>query len=93
MGKAFDDAITQVGKCIRGGMKAVSGEPAKPYLLKLEGDLKAERERAVQRGIVDREWLQSTVRQLVEWVPESELTLIAAMGRIARVGPTTPPKP
>lgn len=84
MGKAFDAAITQVGKCVRAGMKAVGGESAEPYLQKLEGELKAERERALQRGTVDREWFQNTVRWLVEWVPETELTLIAALGQIVR---------
>ena len=90
---AFDAAIGQVAKCLRAGMKTVGGETAQPYLEKLEQELEAERDRALKRGSVDREWFQTVVRQLVEWVPESELTLIAAMGRIARVRPTTPPKP
>jgi hypothetical protein len=42
---------------------------------------------ALVRGAVDREWFQRTVRDLVEWVPETELTLIAALGRIARTAP------
>ena len=45
------------------------------------------RDRAIQRGSVDREWIQKTVRWMVEWVPDSDLTLIAAIGRIARGGP------
>jgi hypothetical protein len=65
-------------------MKAVSGEPAAAYLLELEEDLRRERTRALARGSVDREWVQTVVRRLVEWVPETELTLIAALGRIAR---------
>ena len=89
LAKAFDAAITQVGKCVRAEMKAVGGESAEPYLQKLEGELKAERERAMQRGAIDREWFQTTVRWLVEWVPETELTLIAALGQIARAAPTT----
>jgi hypothetical protein len=86
---AFDAAITQSRKCIRAGMKAIGGEPAGPLLEKLEEDLKLERARALERGAVDREWFQRTVRDLVEWVPETELTLIAALGRIARTAPTT----
>jgi hypothetical protein len=46
-----------------------------------------ELESALERGAVDREWFQRTVRDLVEWVPETELTLIAALGRIARTAP------
>jgi hypothetical protein len=89
LAKAFDAAITQVGKRVRAGMKAVGGESAEPYLHKLEEELKAERERAMQRGAVDREWFQKTVRWLVEWVPETELTLIAALGQIARAAPSS----
>jgi hypothetical protein len=86
---AFDAAITQSRKCIRAGMKAIGGEPAGPLLEKLEEELKLERARARGRGAVDREWFKNTVRGLVEWVPETELTLIAALGRIARAAPTT----
>jgi hypothetical protein len=86
---AFDAAIAQIRKCERTGMKAVGGESAQPYLDKLEGELRAERERALERGAIDGQWFQTTVRWLVEWVPETELTLIAALGRIARVTPTT----
>jgi hypothetical protein len=68
-------------------MKAIGGEPAGPLLEKLEEEFKLERARALERGAVDREWFQGTVRDLVEWVPETELTLIAALGRIARTAP------
>jgi hypothetical protein len=42
---------------------------------------------SLERGSVDREWFQRTVRWVVEWVPDTELTLIAALGRIARAAP------
>jgi hypothetical protein len=85
---AFDAAITQARKCIKAGMTAVGGEAAGPYLRKLEEELKLERARALQRGAVDREWFRKTLRWLVEWVPETELTLVAALGRIARATST-----
>lgn len=69
-------------------MKTLAGEPAASHLEKLEEELKLERARALARGAVDREWFQRTVRDLIEWVPETELTLIAALGRIARAAPT-----
>ena len=69
-------------------MTAVGGEAPSPYLRKLEEELRLERARALERGAVDREWFQETVRWLVEWVPETELTLVAALGRIARATPT-----
>lgn len=82
---AFDAAITQARKCIKAGMTAVGGEAASPYLQKLEEELKAERAKALERGGIDREWFQKTVRWVVEWVPETEPALIAALGRIVRV--------
>ena len=83
---AFDAAITAAGKCAKAGMTAVGGGCATAHLKKLEDELKLERARALARGSVDTEWFQKTVRWLIEWIPETELTLIAALGRIARAG-------
>lgn len=90
LASAFDAAIGQVRKCISNRMKAVGGETAEPYLVKLADELKLERARALERGTVDREWFQATVRWLVEWVPETELALIASLGRIVRATPDRP---
>jgi hypothetical protein len=84
---AFDAALGQVAKCIRAKMPAVGGESAESYLRKLESELKVERSRTLERGTVDRDWFQTTVRWLVEWVPETELGLIASFGSIARAAP------
>ena len=88
---AFDAAIGQARKCVKAGMVAVGGEAAGPYLQKLEEELALERDRALERGTIDKEWFQKTVRWLVEWVPETELALIAALGRIARATPSITP--
>ena len=87
MESAFDAAIKQTQKSIKGGMRAVGGESAVTYLEKLEKELKVERAKALERGAVDREWFQRTVRWLIEWAPETEAALIAALGRIARAAP------
>jgi hypothetical protein len=84
---AFDAAIVQTRKCLKGGMKTIGGESAAPYLEKLREELTLERTRALKRGSVDREWFQKTVRGLIEWAPETELSLVAALGRIARAAP------
>ncbi|HZF72700.1 MAG TPA: hypothetical protein VEZ51_04675 [Gemmatimonadaceae bacterium] len=84
---AFDAAIAEVQKSIKVGMTTIGGESATAYLQQLDDELKAERRRAVERGLVDREWFQTTIRGLVEWVPETELSLIAALGRIVRSAP------
>jgi hypothetical protein len=68
-------------------MKASDGSSAKPQLEKLERELKEQRMIALEQGKVDREWFQKTVRWVVEWVPDDELTLVAALGRIVRAAP------
>jgi hypothetical protein len=81
---AFDAALTEVRKCKSAGMIAIDGNSAAAYLEKLSDELAAERARAIERGAVDQEWFRRTVRWLVEWLPETDLTLIAALGRIIR---------
>ncbi|HEY4734869.1 MAG TPA: hypothetical protein VIH53_10015 [Gemmatimonadaceae bacterium] len=88
---AFDEAIAQARKCLAAGMTTINGDDAQPQLEHLAGELSVERERALERRAIDRVWVQKTVRWLVEWTPESDLTLIAALGRIARVAPTVKP--
>jgi hypothetical protein len=84
---AFDAAIAQTRKSLKAGMKTIAGEPAAAHLEKLQQELTLERARALERGGLDREWFQKTVRDLIEWAPETELSLVAALGRIARASP------
>jgi hypothetical protein len=81
---AFDAAISQTRKCIALGMTTSGGQDAGSLLEKLQQELERERQRALDAANIDRVWIQRTIRWLVEWVPESDLTLIAALGRIAR---------
>jgi len=84
---AFDAAIAQTQKCIETGMMTARGEEARSLLEKLEQELERQRERAVDFGTIDHDWFRQTIRSLVEWLPETELTLIAALGRIVRATP------
>ena len=68
-------------------MKTSDGRSAQPQLEQLERELKKQRATALEQGKVDREWVQKTVRWVVEWVPDDELTLVAALGRIVRAAP------
>lgn len=81
---AFDAALTHVTRLIRTDMKTADGNSARTQLEELEKQLKRERAKAVERRTIDREWFQKTVRWVVEWVPDDELTLVAALGAIAR---------
>jgi hypothetical protein len=89
--EAFQNAIAVIRNCRAAGMTCVDGSSAAANLDRLEHDLVDERSQALERGSMDKDWFQKTVRWLVEWVPETELTLIAALGRIARAKPSTTP--
>ena len=89
LGKAFDAALAHVERLIRTDMKMADGHSARTKLEELERQLKRERVNAMERRAVDREWFQKTVRWVVEWVPDDELTLIAALGAIARAAPSS----
>jgi hypothetical protein len=65
----------------------MDGDSARAELEKLERELRVQRDEALKRGSVDRDWFQQTVRWVTEWVPDTEITLIAALGRIARAVP------
>ena len=83
---AFDHALQQVDRAIAAGMPTATGEPAAPELARLRTALVTAREAAVARGHVDRDWVRDTVRAVAAWTPESELSLLAALGGIARAG-------
>jgi hypothetical protein len=82
---AFDAAIEQVQRAISAGLTADDGRSITDKLGQLEFRLRNERASAIERRGVDREWVQKTIRWVVEWVPESDLTILAALGRIARL--------
>jgi len=50
----------------------------------LLASLRAEESAARERGAVDAEWVRRTVREVAAWAPEDDLSLLAALGLIAR---------
>jgi len=88
---AFDLALARVERLLANDMKTVKGVSARSQLEKLEKELKHERTLALQRETVDRVWVQRTVRWVVEWVPDKELALLAALGAIVRAAPADLP--
>jgi hypothetical protein len=90
LGAAFDRAITQVDRALAAGMHTATGESATPELARLRAALLAERAAAVARGGVDRAWVRDTVRAVAAWTRDSELSLLAALGGIARAGGSPP---
>jgi hypothetical protein len=84
---AFDAALTRVRRSIAADLKTVTGDSARPQLERLERELRAQRDQALERGTIDRKWFQKTVRWVTEWAPDMEITLIASLGRIVRAVP------
>ncbi len=84
---AFAAALRHIERSLAGGMKTIDGDSARPQLEKLERELRLQRDQARNRGSVDRDWCQQTVRWVTEWVPDTEIALIAALGRIVRAAP------
>lgn len=80
---AFEAALEQVTRVAAAGFAPGIAE----QLRQLDFRLRAERVEALERGTVDREWVRKTIRWVVEWMPETDLTVIAALGRIARLAP------
>jgi hypothetical protein len=87
---AYEAALRHVERSLATGMKTVDGDSARLQLEKLEEDLKVQRDQTRARGTVDHDWFQQTVRWVTEWVPDTEIALIAALGRIVRAVPPTP---
>jgi hypothetical protein len=88
---AFNAALTHVKRSLAAGLETIDGSSAKPQLERLERELRVQRDLALEHGSVDRDWFQRTVRWVTEWVPETEISLIAALGRIVRATPGTAP--
>jgi len=84
---AFDAARHQVRRAVAAGLVNLKGESAREQLEQLEFRLQTERAKAIQRGSVDLDWVQKTIRWTVEWAPESDITILASLGRIARLAP------
>ncbi len=86
LGSAFDAALRQVDRALADGLRTRDGAPAADRLAALRTRLEAEREGALRRGSADPEWVRRIVREVAGWTPDTELALIAALGRIARAG-------
>ena len=81
---ALDAALRQVDRALAADMRTRAGDSARPQLEQLRTELRARRDAAAETASVDAHWLRDTVRSVAGWAPDTELTLIAALGAIAR---------
>ena len=82
--KAFEAALGQVQRSLNRGLRTKGGASADPELRRLQTELEMQRAQAARTGVVDRTWFQHTLRWIDKWLPETEIMLIAVLGRIAR---------
>jgi len=88
---AFDRALRVVESARGRGMRTLSGEPAARHLERLRADLVAQRDVALARGRVDAEWARGVIRWVADWAPETDVTLLGALGALVRRRPDEPP--
>jgi hypothetical protein len=77
---ALDAALRAVDAAMAEGMRTNSGAPATEQLEKLRGGLAAMRE----RGTVDSAELRLMIRAVADWAPEMDVSLLSALGAVAR---------
>ena len=77
---AIDAALRAVDKALTREMRAADGASAAPRLERLRSDLVAMR----ARGAVDATELRAVIRDVAAWAPEDDVSLLSALGRIAR---------
>jgi hypothetical protein len=77
---AIDAAVRAADKAMAGDMQTLDGRPAAQHLERLKQDLLAMRE----RGAVGAEELRTMIRDVASWAPEDDVSLLSALGVIAR---------
>lgn len=88
---AIDRAIVLVRRARQAALVRHDGQPADVELESLASDLARARGDASATGRVDPAWMRDTIRGAASWLPESDITLLASLGAIARANrPTSP---
>jgi hypothetical protein len=78
--ETIDAALRAVDQALTSGMRTISGAPATPHLERLRDGLLA-----MRAGVaVDPVELRAMIRAVADWTPELEVTLLSALGAVAR---------
>jgi hypothetical protein len=83
---AFDQTIAAVRRMEAVGLRTVDGTSAQAQLARLIEELTTQRAAVAGGAALEPEWAGQLVRWVAEWIPESELPLLARLGGIARAG-------
>ena len=77
---AIDAAVRAADKALAGEMQTLDGRPAAPHLERLRRELLDMR----ARGGVGADELRAMIRDVASWAPEDDVTLLGALGVVAR---------
>jgi len=77
---AIDGAVRAADKALAGDMQTLDGRPAAPSLERLREGLLAMR----ARGSVGADELRTMIRDVAGWAPEEDVSLLSALGVVAR---------
>ena len=80
LANAIDAAVRAADAALANEMQALDGRPAEPHLERLRRDLLAMR----ARGAVGADELRAMIRDVASWAPEDDVSLLGALGVVAR---------
>lgn len=79
------DAVSrQIDRARAAGMRTLRGDDAAHELDMLQAEIARQRELVEHGNGVDAAWLRETIRWVATWAPETDLTLLGALGLLAR---------
>jgi len=81
---ALDVVLRQIDRARAGGMRTLRGDDAGHELDMLQAEMARQRELVEHGNDVDAAWLRETIRWVATWAPETDLTLLGALGALAR---------
>ncbi len=82
---AIDAAVRAADAALAGEMQTLDGTPAAPHLERLRQALLTMRE----RGSVGADELRTVIRDVASWAPQDDVSLLGALGVIARANAGT----
>jgi hypothetical protein len=77
---AIDAAVRAADNALANEMQTLDGRPAGPHLERLRGGLLAMR----GHGAVGADELRAMIRDVASWAPEDDVSLLSALGVVAR---------
>jgi hypothetical protein len=81
---ALDSLLDVIDRALRAGMRTLGGDDAGPRLRALRAEVATQRETLRAGGALDAEWIRTTIRGVATWAPESDVSLLGALGALAR---------